>query len=434
MGYPTLALTAASIRNAKSRSKSYKLFDGRGLFLSVNPCGSKLWRFKYKLDNREKLLSFGAFPHVSLLKARALREDARAQLMAGIDPSAARKAEKEAAAVIGATFEPVAREWFAKFSANWAMSHSTKIIQRLERDIFPFLGRKSVNDIGPRELLIVLQRIEGRGAVETAHRAKQNCGQVFRYAIATGRADRDPSSDLKGALPPPRRKHHAAIIDPAEVGALLRAIDGYKGLQVTRLALQLMAFVFVRSGELRAAEWTEIRMEAGEWRIPASRMKMSSEHIVPLSTQAQSIIDELRTISGSGRFVFPSVRSKARCMSENTLNAALRRLGYSSDEMTTHGFRSMASTLLNERQWNRDAIERQLAHCERDAIRAAYNRANYLPERREMMQDWADYLQSLKLNRPVTQIRAVQTRAKSELRRSTDSDNVLMASVGSIRI
>ena len=391
-----MALTVVSIRNAVSKEKPYKIFDGRGLYLLVNPTGSKLWRFKYTLAKREKLISFGPFPEVSLSQARNLRAHARSQLIAGIDPSAARKAQQEAKVSNGATFELVAREWLAKFSPTWAPSHASKVIRRLERDIYPWLGNRPINEIGARELLTALQRIERRGAVETAHRAKQNCSQVFRYAIATGRAERDPSADLKGALPPPKTKHHASITDPKKIGALLRAIDGYEGSQVTRLALQLAPLVFVRPGELRAAEWAEFKLDASEWRISATRMKMRSEHVVPLSTQARRILDELKRHTGSGTYVFPGVRSRGRCMSENTLNAALRRLGYTSSDMTTHGFRSMASTCLNEMGWNRDAIERQLAHSDRDSIRAAYNYAEHLPLRREMMQAWADYLDRLR--------------------------------------
>ena len=267
MAYPTLRLTNAKIRNAKPREKPYKIFDERGLYLLVSVSGSKLWRFKYTSDGREKLLSFGTFPHASLSKARTLREEARAQLRSGIDPSAARKALRESRTSTDVTFETVAREFVAKQLPSWVPSYSSKVIRRLERDIYPRLGNRPINDIGARELLATLQLIEDRGAVDTAHRAKQNCGQVFRYGIATGRVDRDPSADLKGALAPAVRTHHATITNPAEVGALLRAIDDYDGLSLTRLALQLMSLVFVRSGELRAAEWTEMRLEADEWRI-----------------------------------------------------------------------------------------------------------------------------------------------------------------------
>jgi integrase len=317
-------------------------------------------------------------------------------LSTGIDPSAEKKARK-AAKVVEATssFEVVAREWFAKFAPAWAASHSEKIIRRLERDIFPWIGGRAVGEISAPELLSVLRRIESRGAIETAHRAHQNCGQILRYAIATGRAERDICADLRGAIPPSKEKHHPSITDPAAVGGLLRAIDSYTGSFVTKCALRLAPLVFVRPGELRHAEWSEINLDAAEWRIPAEKMKMRAVHIVPLSTQAISILTELKPLTGDGKYVFPGARSAKRPMSENTVNGSLRRLGYGSDEMTGHGFRSIASTLLNEQGWNRDAIERQLAHAERDSIRAAYNYAEHLPERKKMMQAWANYLDSL---------------------------------------
>jgi integrase len=270
-------------------------------------------------------------------------------------------AQRKAAKVAGTdTFEAVAREWFAKFSMNWAKTHSEKIIRRLESDIFPWLGSRPVGQITAPELLTCLRRVESRGALDTAHRAHQNCGQIFRYAIATGRAERDPAADLRGALPPVSGGHFATITDPAGIGALLRAIDGYEGTFVGRCALRLAPLVFVRPGELRGAEWTEFDLDKREWRIPAERMKARVVQIVPLSTQAIAILRELQPLTGSGRYLFPSLRTPARPMSENTINGALRRLGYSGNQMTGHGFRSMASTLLNEQGWNRDAIERQL--------------------------------------------------------------------------
>ena len=394
--YPVMPLTAVQVRNAEVRDRPYKLFDEKSLYLLVNPSGSKLWRFKYTFAKREKTLSIGAFPEISLAVARRHRTIARQMLAMGVDPSASKRANKELRLVKGVTFEQVAREWLEKFSPSWALSHSSKVKRRLERDIYPRIGNRPIREIGARELLLALRKIEARGALETAHRAKQNCGQVFRYAVATGRADRDISLDLKGALPPPVRRHHAAITEPDEVGGLLRSIECFTGSEITKLALRLAPLVFVRPGELRGAEWSEVDLDASQWRIAAHRMKMKSEHIVPLSTQARSVFKELQELTGAGTYVFPSIRTRSRCMSENTLNAALRRLGYSSDEMTTHGFRSMASTLLNEQGWNRDAIERQLAHSERDPIRAAYNYAEHLPLRRKMMQSWADYLDTLR--------------------------------------
>lgn len=333
------------------------------------------------------------YPDVSLKVARERRDDMRKQLANGIDPSVKRRAEKAAGAD---SFEAVAREWFEKFSANWAETHSNKIIRRLEKDVFPWLGSRPVGQITPPDLLACLRRIEARGALDTAHRAHQNCGQILRYAIATGRAERDPAADLRGALPPVNGGHFASITDPAGIGALLRALDGYEGTLVARCALRFAPLVFVRPGELRKAEWSEFDLGNAEWRIPAERMKARVLHIVPLSAQAVAIMRELEPLTGSGRYVFTSLRTSSRPMSENTINAALRRLGYSGDQMTGHGFRSMASTLLNEQGWNRDAIERQLAHGERDEVRAAYNYAQHLPERRKMMQSWADYLDGLR--------------------------------------
>ena len=390
-----MALTDVLIRNSKPKDKAFKLSDGGGLYLLLNLNGSRWWRFDYRFDGKRKTLSMGVYPETSLREARERRDEAKKKIESGIDPSHARKAKKESDS--GAdTFETIAREWFEKFSPTWSPSHGDRIIRRLERDIFPWLGKRSIKDIKAPELLAVLRRIEARGAVETAHRASQNCGQVFRYAVATGRTEGDPSGDLRGAIPPTTTKHHASITDPKEIGGLLRAIDSYEGGLVVRCALKLAPLVFVRPGELRRAEWSEIDFEKMEWRIPAEKMKMREQHIVPLSRQALGILRELQPLTGEGKYLFPSPRSWDRPMSENAVLAALRRMGYSGDQMTGHGFRSMASTILNEQGWNRDAIERQLAHAERDEIRAAYNYAQHLPERRKMMQAWADYLDELR--------------------------------------
>lgn len=400
-----MPLTDTAIRNAKSgitpsgqtTARAYKMGDSGGLFLLVTPNGGKWWRFKYRFNGKEKRLSLGVYPDVPLKDARNRRDDARKLLANGIDPSEQRKAAKTASADRAAnSFEAIAREWFASFSKVWAKSHSDKIIRRLERNVFPWLGGRPVAEIAPRELLMVLRRAEGRGVIETAHRTKQTCSQVFRYAVATGRADRDPTVDLRGALAPVKERHYPSIRDPQAIGALLRAIDGYDGSVVTKCALQLAPLTFVRPGELRGAEWKEFDLDKAEWRIPAERMKMRQQHIVPLSPQAVAILKELHPVTGRGAHVFPGARTNGRAMSDNTVNAALRRLGYAKDEMTGHGFRSMASTLLNEQGWNRDAIERQLAHAERDEIRAAYNFAEHLPERRRMMVAWAEYLETLK--------------------------------------
>ena len=388
-----MSLTDTAIRNAKPDRKPVKLFDAGGLYLLAHPNGGRWWRLKYRHGGKEKLLSLGTYPDVGLKDARRRRDKARKLLTDGIDPGEHRKATKRAKAD---SLEAVAREWHAKHVPLWVASHADKIIRRLERDIFPWLGGRSVRDVTAPELLAVLRRIEARGALDVSHRAHQNLGRIFHYAIATGRAERNPAADIRGALPPAKEKHHAAITDPKGVGALLRAIESYQGSFVTQCALRLAPLLFVRPGELRKAEWAEIDLDAAEWRIPAERMKMRAIHIVPLSVQTVAILRELHPLTGSGHYVFPGLRTPTRPMSENTVNAALRRLGYAKDEMTGHGFRSMASTLLNEQGWHRDAIERQLAHGERDAVRAAYNYAEHLPERRRMMQVWADYLDGLK--------------------------------------
>ena len=401
-----MPLKNTAIRNAKPGPKAQRLFDAGGLYLEVAPAGGKWWRFKYRFEGKEKRLSLGVYPEVSLAEAREKRDAARKLIAQGIDPAAVRKDQKAAAEEQADTFEAVAREWHKKFSPTWTESHASRIFRRLEKDVFPWFGSRPIREIAAPELLATLRRIEARGAVETAHRALQNCGQVFRYAVATGRADRDPSGDLRGALPPSKEKHHASLTEPKAIAALLRAIDDYQGSHVTRCALKLAPLVFVRPGELRHAEWSEIDFEAAEWRIPASKMKMREKHIVPLSLQALEVLREVQPLTCAGRYVFPSTRSAARPMSENTVTAALRRMGFGTDEMTGHGFRSMACTLLNEMGWHRDAIERQLAHAERNAVRAAYNFAEHLPERRRMMQAWADYLDKVKAGGKVIPIRA----------------------------
>lgn len=401
-----MALSDVQIRNAKPKDKPYKLGDSGGLYLLVSPGGSKLWRLKYRVGGIEKLLSFGSYPQTSLIEARKKAIEAKEALRSGIDPSQAKKAQKASAS--GAdTFETIAREWHEKFSANWAPTHASKIIQRLERDVFPWIGQTPIKEISAPQLLSVLRRIEARGALETAHRASQNCGQVFRYGVATGRAERDPTGDLRGAIPPSKKTHHASITDPKEVGALLRAIDGYEGGLIVRCALRLAPLVFVRPGELRKAEWAEINWDKAEWVIPAERMKMREKHIVPLSCQALEVLREIQPFTGEGKYIFPSPRTWERPLSDNGILSALRRMGYTGDQMTGHGFRSMASTLLNEQGWHRDAIERQLAHAERDSIRSAYNYAQHMPERKRMMQSWADYLDGLKKGAEILPFRRV---------------------------
>ncbi|MDA9271972.1 integrase arm-type DNA-binding domain-containing protein [bacterium] len=387
-----MALTDVKVRATKSQEKAFKLSDEKGLFLYVTTNGGKYWRFKYRYSGKEKLFALGVYPDVSLALAREKRDEARKLLASGIDPGEHRKAMKTATIDRAAnSFELVAREWFAKHSPNWVSSHADKIIRRLERDIFPWLGAKPIAEITAPDLLAILMRIETRGAIETAHRAMGNCGQVFRYAIATGRAERDPSQDLKGALPPVKSKHFTAKTTPQSFAQLLRVIDGYEGTLIVRCALRLAPLVFVRPGELRKAEWVDIDFETAEWRFTVS--KTETPHIVPLATQAVAILNEIYPLTGSGRYVFPSARSNQRPMSDNAILAALRRLGISKEDATGHGFRATARTLLDEELGVRpDFIEHQLAHAVRDPNGRAYNRTAYLPERKKMMQDWADYL------------------------------------------
>jgi integrase len=396
-----MPLTDTATRNAKPgmtpggkpTDRPYKLADAGGLYLEVSPKGGKYWRLKYRFEGKGKRLAFGAYPEVSLKEAREKRDQARKLLAQGIDPSAEKKATKTAASE---SFEAIYREWLGKFSPRWAESHRDNIVRHVEKNALPWIGARPIVELKAADLLAVLRRIEARGALESAHRTKQALGQVFRYAVATGRAERDPTADLRGALAPPDKGRFAAITEPKEVAALLRAIDDYQGSFVVRYALRFAPLVFVRPGELRQAEWSEFDLERAEWRIPASKMKMSEAHVVPLAHQALAVLAELQPFTGTGRYVFPSERGKERPMSDGTILAALRRMGYGPDAMTAHGFRAMASTLLNEQGWNRDAIERQLAHAERNRVRAAYHRAAHLPERRKMMQAWADYLDGLR--------------------------------------
>lgn len=391
-----MPLTDTAIRNAKPGAKPAKLFDERGLFLIVTPAGGKWWRLRYTFGGKEKLLSLGVYPDVGLKDARERRDTARKLLADGIDPSENRKAQKSAKTERAAnSFEVVAREWHAKYAPGWAEHHGNRIIRRLERDIFPWIGGRPIADVTAPELLATVQRIEKRGALETAHRALANCGQVFRYAIATGRAVRDVSPDLRGALPPVKGEHFAAVTEPKQVAELLRSLDGYQGTLTVACALRLAPLVFVRPGELRKAEWMDIDLDAAEWRYHVT--KTDSEHIVPLASQAVAILRELHALTGTGRFVFPGARTNGRPMSDNAILAAMRRTGIAKDEMSGHGFRAMARTILDEVLGVRpDLIEHQLAHAVRDPNGRAYNRTAHLPERRKMMQQWADYLDELK--------------------------------------
>jgi integrase len=400
-----MSLTATSVRNAKAGKKTVKLFDERGLYLEISPSGGKWWRLKYRFAGREKRLSLGVYPDVSLKDARDRRDAARKLLADGIDPSENRKSQKSAREDRAAnSFEMVAREWIAKYSPSWAKSHSDRVIRLFDRDIFPWLGGRPVAEIVAPELLAVLRRIEGRGAHDTAHRALGTCGQVFRYAVATGRATHDPSGDLRGALTPVRGKHFAATTDPKQVAKMLRAMDGYEGSLTVRCAMKLAPLVFVRPGELRSAEWADIDLDAAEWRYLVTKTK--TPHIVPLSRQAVEILRELQPLTGFGRFVFPGGRSSSRPMSDNAVLAAMRRMGIEKDEMSGHGFRAMARTILDEVLGVRpDLIEHQLAHAVRDPNGRAYNRTAHLPERKKMMQQWADYLDQLKAKAEVVLFR-----------------------------
>jgi len=346
------------------------------------------------------------YPDTNLKEALEKRDTAKKQIVGGIDPSENRKAVKQAA-IAAATnnFESVAREWHSKFKTKWTPDHAGRLLTRLEKDVFPYIGARPIHEIEAPELLQVMRRIEARGVIDTLHRALQNCGQIFRYGVATGRCARDPCGDLRGALTPVKAKHHASITDPKQIGDLLRAMEGYQGSFVSKCALAFSALTFCRPGEIRQAEWSEIDFNARQWRIPGAKMKMRQQHIVPLAKQSISVLDELHQVTGESKYLFPSERTRDRPMSENTVNAALRRMGYTKEEMTAHGFRSMASTRLNEMHFNRDWIERQLAHSEKNGVRAAYNYAEYLSQRAEMMQAWADYLDDLKAGAQVIPLR-----------------------------
>lgn len=400
-----MKLTDKQIKSEKPSEKIKKLADGKGLYLFVYPNGAKGWRFRYRLVGKEKMISFGTYPEKTLKEARDDLFEARKLVAKGINPSEVRKAEKNTEA--GADcFESIAREWHSmKHSKDVSEGHAKTTLARLEQKVFPWLGKIPINQISPPELLSVLRRIESDGALETAHRVKSICGQVFRYAVATGRAERDPSADLRGVLPAANKNHLSAITNPVEVGKLLKAIDAYEGAFVTKAAMRLAPLVFVRPGELRHAEWSEIDLDAGEWNIPAGKMKMKNAHLVPLSRQAIEVLRDVQAKTGDGRYVFPSARSKDRAMSDNAILAALRRMGYEKTEMTGHGFRAMARTILDEvLQVKPELIEHQLAHTVKDALGRAYNRTQHLEERKKMMQLWADYLDGLKTGAKVISI------------------------------
>ena len=390
-------ITDTKVRNAKPRDAQYKLSDDRGLCLLVAPNGGKWWRFNYRFDGKQKTLSMGVYPEVGLADARARREAARRLIAAGTDPSDHRKPTKASHGQITEnTFEGVAREWFEKFKPRWAPSHSSKVIRRLEVDLFPWIGHRPIAEINAPEVLKCIHRVEGRGAKDTAHRAIQNAGQVFRYAVATGRIASDPTRDLRGAIAPATHKHFAAITEPAAVGELLRAIDGFKGTFVVQCALRLAPLFFVRPGELRRARWEEIDLAKAEWRYFVTKTK--KEHIVPLATQAVERLHELHALTGRGTYVFSGARTNGKPMSDAAINAALRRMGYDTKtEITGHGMRAMARTILHQELGIApEIIEHQLAHRVPDSLGDAYNRTKFLKERRAMMQKWADYLDVLR--------------------------------------
>jgi integrase len=399
-------LTDAKLRALKPRNTLYRVADSDGLAVEIPVSGAPRWRYRYRFAGKAKMLSLGTYPTIPLAQARLRRDAARAQLASGVDPSAHKQAAKEATAQTQEserTFRQVAGIWLERQHVAEVTANKARWI--FDNFLFPDLGDRSIREIGSRELLDTLRKVEDSGRLDTASRAKIKAGQVFRFAVLEGWVDSDPTASLRGALKAPKVKHHAAIVEPKKVGELLRAIDGFTGQFVTECALKLAPLVFVRPGELRQAQWSEFDLDEAIWRIPASRMKMKAGHIVPLSSQAVTILRELHAMTGHGHYVFPGLRSSNRPMSENTVNAALRRLGYGKDEMTGHGFRSLAATRLNEMGWNPDAIERQLAHAESNKVREAYTHAaQYLDERKRMMQAWADYLDGLKAGGKVVAI------------------------------
>ncbi len=410
------SLTETRVRSTPVPESGFvRMSDGGGLYLEVHASGGRLWRYRYRHDGKQKSLSLGAYPAIGLKEARDRRADAAKLLAVGVDPSAARTAEKASRLEAGAnSFEAVAREWAVTIhGAKVSVGHATRTLIRLEQDVFPWLGKLPIHEIRAQQLLQTLRRVEARGAIETSHRVKYVCGQVFRYGIATGRAEADPTAGLREALKPVKVEHMPAITEPKRVGELMRAIVGYRGQPVTRSALQLAALTFVRPGELRQAEWSEFDLDAAEWRIPAARMKRSvdgkqngNDHLVPLSTQAVEILIDLQPLTGHGKLVFPGTGGQGRPLSDATVGAALRRLGFGQDEMSGHGFRAMARTLIGERlNLDENVIEAQLAHAVKDTLGRAYNRTQFIEARKQMMQTYADYLDRLRVGAEVVPIR-----------------------------
>lgn len=402
-----MVLTDSKVKQAKFKAKDYKLSDGKGLFLLVTKAGAKYWRLKYRFLGKEKLLSLGVYPKVTLKQARKATITAKEQIEQGIDPAQAKKAKKaERVQAQTNNLHFIAIEWHTQQSKQWSEGYTGKVLRAMERDLFPYVGTLPIDDITPPQLLTVFRRIASRGATESAHRLKQIVGQVFRYAVATGRAQRDITPDLKGALPTPKKNHFPAITEPDKVGRLLNMLDAYQGTETVRAALKLAPLVFVRPKELRCAEWQEIDFDTNEWRIPAEKMKMGVDHIVPLSRQAITVLEQQKLITGHWNgYVFPSAKSPRRPMSDNAVLGAFRNMGISKEAMTGHGFRAMARTILDEVLGERvELIEHQLAHAVKDGLGRAYNRTSHMPQRKKMMQRWADYLDDLRLQADSTNV------------------------------
>jgi len=397
-----LPLVETQIKNAKAKNKEYKMSDGLGLHLLITPSGGKLWRFQYRFDGKQKSLAFGSYPSISLADARRRREDARKLIANGNDPAAMKKElkDQEAAKTESdlCTFEVVGREWFSKNEPVWSPSHIRTVKSRLERDVYPIIGCRPIKEITRSEIISLVQRVEARGAIETADRIKIYCGQIFRYALNLEKIIHNPATDMRDVLTKREAGHHASITDPTQLSGLLRAIDGFTGTFVVKCALQLAPLFFVRPGELVKAEWSEFDLDSSEWNIPASKMKQKRPHLVPLSKQAIQILMSLHPVTGDNKYVFPSYRSKLKPMTNEALLAGLRRMGFCKNEMTVHGFRATARTILDEvLKFRIDFIEHQLAHAVKDPNGRAYNRTSHLEDRKEMMQKWSDYLDELKL-------------------------------------
>lgn len=396
-----MPLTDMAVRKAKPGSKPLKLADSGGLYLMISPTGSRYWRWKYRYGGKEKLLAFGVFPQVSLAAARGKRDEAKRALANGVDPGEQKKAARAARGALDAgAFEVIAREWLPL--RDWVPSYRVKVEARLEQNVFPWIGARPARDLTAADFLSIARRIEARGAIESAHRILQKCGEIMRFAVATQRANRNPVVDLRGALAAPTVRHLAAVTDPQELGKILVAIHTYRGTLISRSALRFAPLVFVRPGELRFAEWSEFDLESAQWNIPKHKMKTRQQpHLVPLSRQAVAILEELRPLTEAHRFVFPSVRKRDQPISENTVNKAMRACHIGQDVMTGHGFRASARTILDEVLGFRpDIIEHQLAHAVKDPNGRAYNRTTHLAQRVEMMQRWADYLDELRISRP----------------------------------